>query len=238
LRFAIIPRGGAVDMTVLAIARRTAVLALAAFSLAACSGGSKSAAGFDQDMTLGDSKAPVTVIEYASTSCPHCARYNSEDLPALKKQYIDTGKVYYVFREVPIHPSLDGPAYMLAGCVSKDKFFNVIDAIMRGQAEYYAPSVVNGPNPDDQIAQAFRAVLLRTAESQGLSDDQAMKCMSDSTAAAKLSDRLAAEAKEYDVNSTPTFIVNGKKVDQPDGTEMSNALVFPAINQALAKKKG
>ena len=187
---------------------------------------------------MGDPKAPVTVIEYASTSCPHCARYNSEDFPALKKQYIDTGKVYYVFRETLIHPSLDGPAYLLAGCVSKDKFFNVIDAIMRGQSEYYAPSVVNGSNADDQIAQAFRAVLLRTAESQGLSDDQAMKCMSDPAAAAKLSDRLQAEAKQYDVNSTPTFVVNGKKVEAPEGQEMSNAVIFPAVNQALAQKKG
>jgi protein-disulfide isomerase len=226
-------------MIVLATARRAAVLALAAVSLAACSGGggSKSAVGTDQDMTLGDPKAPVTVIEYASTSCPHCAKYNADDFPALKKQYIDTGKVYYVFRETMIHQSLDGPAYLLAGCVSKDKFFNVVDALMRGQSEYFAPSVTSGPNADDAIAQAYRSVLLRTAASQGLSDDQAMKCMSDSAAAAKLSDRLVAEAKEYDVSGTPTFIVNGKKVEQ-NGPEMTNADVFPAIDQALARKKG
>ena len=226
-------------MTVLATTRRVAVLALAALSLAACSGGgSKSAVGTDQDVSLGDPKAPVQVLEYASPTCPHCARYNADDFPALKKQYIDTGKVHYVFRETPIHPSLDGPAFLLARCVSKDKYFNVIDAIMRGQSEYYAPSVVNGPNSDEAISQAFRSVLLRTAESQGLSDDQAMKCMSDPATATKLSDRVEAEAKQYDVNSTPTFIVNGKKVAQPDGQEMSNALVFPAINQALAQKKG
>jgi protein-disulfide isomerase len=225
-------------MTVLATTRRVAVMALAAASLAACSGGSKTAAGTDQDMTVGDPKAPVTVIEYASPTCPHCARYNAEDFPALKKQYIDTGKVYYVFREALIHPQFDGPAYMLAGCVSKDKYFNVIDAIMRGQSEYYAPNVVNAQNSDEAMSQAFRSVLLRTAESQGLTDDQALKCMSDATAADKLTSRLQTEAKQYDVDSTPTFIVNGKKVAQPDGQEMSNALVFPAVNQALAQKKG
>ena len=227
-------------MTVLATTRRVAVMALAAVSLAACSGGggSKSAAGFDQDMTQGDPKAPVTVIEYASTSCPHCAKYNADDFPALKKQYIDTGKVYYVFRETPIHPQLDGPAYLLARCVSKDKYFNVIDAIMRGQSEYFAPSVTSGPNADEQISQAFRTVLLRTAQSQGLSEDQALKCMSDPAAAAKLSDRVQAEAKQYDVDSTPTFIVNGKKVEAPAGQEMSNAVIFAAVNQALAQKKG
>jgi protein-disulfide isomerase len=227
-------------MTVLATTRRVAVLAFAALSLAACSGGggSKSAVGADQDMTMGDPKAPVTVIEYASTSCPHCARYNADDFPALKKQYIDTGKVYYVFRETPIHPSLDGPAYLLARCVPKDKYFNVIDAMMRGQSEYFAPSIVNAQNSDEAISQAYRAVLLRTAESQGLTDDQAMKCMSDPAAAAKLSDRVQAEAKQYDVDSTPTFIVNGKKVAAPDGQEMSNAVIFPAVNQALAQKKG
>jgi protein-disulfide isomerase len=226
-------------MTVLATARRAAVLALAALSLAACSGGgSKSAVGTDQDMTMGDPKAPVQVIEYASVTCPHCARYNSGDFPALKKQYIDTGKVHYVFREVLIHPQFDGPAYLLAGCVSKDKYFNVIDAIMRGQSEYYAPNIVNGPNADEAISQAFRSVLLRTAESQGLSDDQALKCMSDAAAADKLSTRLQAEAKQYDVDSTPTFVVNGKKVAAPEGQEMSNAVIFPAVNQALAQKKG
>jgi protein-disulfide isomerase len=182
-------------MTVLALARRVAVLALAAFSLAACSGGSKPAVGTDQDVTLGDPKAPVQLIEYASPSCPHCAHYNSEDFPALKKQYIDTGKVYYVFRGVLIHPQFDGPAYLLASCVSKDKYFNVIDALMRGQSEYFAPSLTGGPNADEAMSQAFRAVLLRTAESQGLSDDQALKCMSDATAADKLSTRLQTEAK-------------------------------------------
>lgn len=225
-------------MTVLATARRAAVLALAAASLAACSGGSKSAVGTDQDMTQGSPSAPVTVIEYASTSCPHCALYNSNDFPELKKQYIDTGKVRYVFRETLIHPQLDSAAYLLAGCVPKDKFFNVIDALMRGQSEYYAPSIVNAPNADEAIGQAYRTVLLRTAESQGLTQDQALKCMSDPNAAAKLTDRLQAEAKQYDVDSTPTFIVNGKKVQPTPGQEMSNAVVFPAINQALAQKKG
>src|SRR6201998_4847040 len=156
-------------MTVFATTRRVAVLALAALSLAACSGGgSKSAVGTDQDMTLGDPKAPVQVIEYASVTCPHCARYNSEDFPALKKQYIDTGKVYYVFREALIHPQFDSAAYLLAGCVPKDKFFHVVDAVMRGQSEYFAPNIVNAPNADEAINQAYRGVLLRTAESQGL----------------------------------------------------------------------
>jgi protein-disulfide isomerase len=226
-------------MTVFATTRRVAVLALAALSLAACSGGgSKSSVGTDQDATMGDPKAPVQVIEYASPTCPHCAHYNSEDFPALKKQYIDTGKVYYVFRETLIHPQFDGPAYLLAHCVSKDKYFDVIDAIMRGQSEYYAPNIINGPNADDAMSQSFRSVLMRTAQSQGLTDDQALKCMSDPAAADKLSTRLQTEAKQYDVDSTPTFIVNGKKVTPPDGQEMSNAVVFPAINQALAQKKG
>ena len=226
-------------MTVLATTRRLAVLALAAFSLAACSkGGGSAAAGGADEKSLGSPNAPVTVIEYASVTCPHCAKYNADDFPALKKQYIDTGKVRYVFRETLIHASLDGPAYMLAGCVSKDKYFNVIDAIMRGQSEYYAPNIVSGANADEQVSQAFRSVLLRTAESQGLTDDQAMKRMSDAAAADKRSNRLQAEAKQYDVNSTPTFIINGKKVEAPEGQEMSNAVIFPAVDQALGQKKG
>jgi protein-disulfide isomerase len=225
-------------MTVFATARRAAVLAFAAFSLAACSGGGSKSVGTDQDMTMGDPKAPVQLLEYASPTCPHCARYADEGFPALKKQYIDTGKVYYVFRETPIHPQYDGPAYLLARCVPKDKYFNVIDAIMRGQSEYYAPNIVNAPNADEAISQAYRSVLLRTAEAQGLSDEQALKCMSDPAAAAKLNDRAQAEAKQYDVEATPTFIINGKKVEAPAGQEMNNTVIFPAVNQALAQKKG
>jgi protein-disulfide isomerase len=220
-------------MTVLSIARRAAVLAVAAFALTACNKGSGSAVGTADDMTQGQASAPVTVIEYASTSCPHCAKYESEDFPALKAKYIDTGKVRYVFRETPIHPTYDGPAFLLARCVGKDKYFKVIEAMMRDQTEYLNPAL-----PESGAANAYRAVLMRVAEAEGLSDAAAMKCMSDEDAAKKLQDRSEAESKQYNVSGTPTFVVNGKKVDQPEGVEMSNALVFPAIDQALGQKKG
>lgn len=182
---------------------------------------------------IGSANAPVTVIEYVSPTCLGCARFQREDFPELKKKYIDTGKVRYIFRATLIHESLDGPAYLLAGCVGKDKFFKVIDVIMRGQNEYFVDAIVSGPNGETQIENAYWSLLMRTAKAEGLDEQTAATCLTDGDAATRLQDRLQAQAAEYDVNSVPTFIVNGKKVNGPEGVLMGNNLIFPAIDQAL-----
>src|ERR1700761_2807887 len=120
------------------IIARTAVVAAAALALVACKGGNHAAANFDQDMTMGPAKAPVTVIEYASVTCPHCAAFNADVFPSFKAKYIDTGKVHYVFRETPIHGAIDVTGFLLARCAGPDKYFKVIDAIMRDQEHVFA----------------------------------------------------------------------------------------------------
>jgi protein-disulfide isomerase len=224
-------------MTALTIARRTAALGLAAvaLSLSACGGGGAgggTVGASGDDMTMGSPSAPVKVIEYASTSCPHCALYEKNDFPALKSKYIDTGKIYYIFRETPIHEQLDVPAFLLARCLPREKYFEVIRQMMEGQKEYIEL------RSEDQFYKAYRGMLYRIAKEQGGMDQQAaVACMSDQAKEKKLQERTDAQKTEFGgVDSTPTFIVNGVKVEQIGGKEMSNDMVFPAIERALNKK--
>lgn len=215
-----------------AIARRTALAAAAALALAACSnttpGGSAAGGGgsgeYAEDMTMGSPTAPVTLVEYASVTCPHCARFNANVFPAFKAKYIDTGKVYYVFREYPVHPQLDGPGYLLARCAGKDKYFKVVDALLRG-----VPLT-----EEDNKTWDYRANLMTVAKSVGLSEQQAMNCMQDADQAKKMNDRVEREAKPYNVESTPTFVLNGKKLEEQ--TEVDLPALDKAVQPLLAKK--
>ncbi|HEY3814030.1 MAG TPA: DsbA family protein [Caulobacteraceae bacterium] len=200
------------------IIARTAVVAAAALALVACQDKNKAAANFDQDMTMGPAKAPVTVIEYASVTCPHCAAFNADVFPAFKSKYIDTGKVHYVFRETPIHGAIDVTGFLLARCAGPDKYFQVIDGIMRAQQQVFATP---------------REAYLSIAQSAGMNEKQFDACESDEAATKKFVERSKAEEDEYNVNSTPTFVINGKTL--PPGDTTLDAL-SAEIDPQLAKK--
>ena len=196
---------------------RTAVVATAALALVACNN-KKGATDLNQDMGMGNTKAPVTVIEYASVTCPHCAAFNKDVFPQFKAKYIDTNKIHYVFRETPIHGAYDVTGFLLARCAGPDKYFKVVDAIMRDQEHVFADP---------------RGAYLAIAESAGLNEKQFDACENDQTATKKFLDRTKAEAAEYGVDSTPTFIVNGKTM--PPGETTLDAL-SAEIDPLLAKK--
>ncbi len=194
-----------------AITRRSAALAAAALGalvLAGC--GDKAGGGVGADeMTLGSADAKVTVIEYASVTCSHCARFNEEVFPEFKKKYIDTGKVRYVFREMLTPPAdVAAAGFLLARCAGKDKYFQVVDAIMRSQEEMFT-------SPDPAAA---RNILLRTAQSAGMTEDQFRACVSDEEAVKALNERVEKQAAEYEISATPTFIIDGKKVKEGEAT--------------------
>ena len=92
-------------------------------------------AGPDGDVVLGSDKAPVTIIEYASMTCPHCAHFSSTTFPELQKRYIDTGKVRYIFREFPLD-ALAAAGFMLARCAGKDKFMPIVETLFAKQQEW------------------------------------------------------------------------------------------------------
>lgn len=147
------------------------------------------------DMALGKDDAPVTIVEYASMTCPHCAHFAETTYPELKKRYIDTGKVRFIFREFPLD-SLAAGASMLARCADKDKFFPLIETLFQRQRQW----AVEKPIPP----------LLAIAKQVGFTEKSFDACLSNQ----KMLDAIQAEQKraadKFGVNSTPTLFVNGK----------------------------
>lgn len=195
------------------------------------------AAATDQDMSIGSPKAPVTVIEYVSPTGPHSARFRANVFPAFKAKYIDTGQVRFVLREVMIHPKMDGPAFLLARCAPEGGYFDVLDGVMRGQDEYFRPEIFQAPDFETRIGAAYKAVLLRIGQSVGLSEQQAISCMTDPTQIEKMAGREKAEAAEYEVYGAPTFVVGGRKVEPPAGHEADLAWLDSVLQPELAQEK-
>ena len=195
------------------IDRRLVLAVIAVLSLVACN---KGGGGVSSDeMSLGDPKAKVTVIEYASVACPVCANFNQTVFPDFKKKYIDTGKVHYVAREALTgNPSLAVAGFLLARCAGKDNYFKVTDAVYRAQDQIYEPGTEN------IRPAAGHDVLLHIAQSVGLSEDQFNKCINDEKGIQALQERVERLSKEYKIDSTPTFIVNGKAM-QPGAATMA-----------------
>ena len=195
---------------------RRLLLALALTgSLAACA---KTETVSADDMSIGNAASKITVVEYASVTCPHCARWNEEVFPAFKAKYIDSGKINYVFREFPTPPqNVAAAGFLTARCAGKGKYFEVLDALYRQQQD---------------LVVAPLETLGRIAQSAGLSDAQFKACVSDEKALRALNDRVEKYAKDADIQGTPTFIVNGKKVGADEGGERSLEQLDAAIAAA------
>lgn len=198
------------------LTRVTLVAALAA-SLSAC--GAQGTKVTAEDMTQGNPNAKVTVVEYASVACPHCAKWNEQVWPAFKAKYVDTGKVRYVAREALTgEPRLANAGAMLARCAGKDKYFQVTDAIYHAQASIFQTGDIRGE-------------LLTIAQAAGMSEDQFNACLTDENAA-KSAERIDKMMKADKIQGTPTFIVNGKKIGGEEGGEATLAQLDAAIAEA------
>ncbi|QIO99032.1 MULTISPECIES: DsbA family protein [Bradyrhizobium] len=152
------------------------------------------------DMALGPNDAAVTITEYASMTCPHCAAFNEQVFPKIKKEYIDTGKVRYIFREFPLDIKAAAGS-MLSRCIAKDdapKYFAVTDMLFRQQ--------------NDWVVKNTTETLTRIGKQAGLTQQQVEACLKDQA----LLDKIAADQKYASdvlkVDSTPTFFINGEKI--------------------------
>ncbi|WP_061029148.1 DsbA family protein [Bradyrhizobium sp. CCH5-F6] len=152
------------------------------------------------DMALGPNDAAVTITEYASMTCPHCAAFNEQVFPRIKKEYIDTGKVRYIFREFPLDIKAAAGS-MLSRCIAKDdapKYFAVTDMLFRQQ--------------NDWVMKNTTETLTRIGKQAGLTQQQVEACLKDQA----LLDKIAADQKYASdvlkVDSTPTFFINGEKI--------------------------
>ena len=198
--------------------RAFAVLAIA-ISLMAGLSGCKPPAVSSDDMSLGSPTAKVTVIEYASLGCPHCAHWNNEVFPTFKAKYIDTGKVRYVLREfLTGDPGIASAGFLLARCAGKDKYFQVVDAVFHEEADLL----------ESQDNAAKRDRLVKIAESAGLTEPQFQACITDDKALTALNDRSERYAKENNISGTPTFVINGKVYSE-------NPLSIQDLDKAIAE---
>ncbi len=194
---------------------------LATALLASCS--SKPASIGDvrpDDMTLGSPDAKVTMVEYASVACPICGHFTTDLWPEVKAKYVDTGKVRYVYRPMPMGvPTIALSGELLAECAGKGRYFTVVDAIMRGQQTFYKNYTVE----TDAYA---RPVLVDIAKSMGMSEDEFNTCVTNQANAKKVSDRFNDYLQKDGVNETPTFFINGKKLERTKGdiTDFDNAI--------------
>jgi protein-disulfide isomerase len=153
------------------------------------------------DMALGSPKAKVQVVEYASLSCTHCAHWNNEVFPVFKTQFINTGKVRYVFREFLTEPfPFAAAGYLLARRVGADRYFQVLDAVFQQQAAIYQ-------------SQDLWGGLLKIGKSFGLTEDQFTAAMNDKAALDAVNARVEKAAARDKIEVTPTFFVNGERAE-------------------------
>ncbi|HFC04070.1 MAG TPA: DsbA family protein [Rhizobiales bacterium] len=147
------------------------------------------------DRIIGKADAPVTIVEYASATCPHCARFHAGTFVQLKKDYIDTGKVRFIFREFPFD-DLALAAFMLTRCAPEDKYFGMLDVIFERQQQW------TRKNPREE--------LLKIAKLAGFTEEDFDKCLKNEKVAKGIYEIRDRASKKFEVNSTPSFFINGK----------------------------
>jgi protein-disulfide isomerase len=163
--------------------------------------GLRGARADEADHVLGKADAPITIIEYASLTCPHCAEFDKEILPELKTKYIETGKAKLVFRDYPLD-QWAMRASVLARCAPSDRYFGFLDVLFQNQLTW-------------ATAKDPMAALERIGKLGGVSSEKFNACMNDRAMQDAVLAQSLAGQKEFDIQGTPTLIVNGKKIENP-----------------------
>ncbi len=166
------------------------------------------------DMALGSEDAKVTIVEYASMTCPHCAHFAETTFPELKTKYIDTGKVRFIFREFPFDPRAEA-GFMLARCAG-DNYFPMVDVLFKQQQSW-----ASSDNVKDAMFQLSKLA--------GFTQESFNACLTDQA----LLDQVRAVQKrgsdEFKVDSTPTFFINGKTYKGALSIEEMSAIIDPLV---------
>jgi len=168
------------------------------------------------DMALGPADAPVTIIEYASLTCPHCAYFNKEIFPRIKSAYVDTGKIRYVFREFP-RDIKDAAGAMLARSIARDdgaKYFAIIDILFRQQ---------------DALLERTTETLTRVGKQAGLSQQAIEMCLKDQALLDKLTTSRKFAIDVLKIPGTPTFFLNGAMVEGVPSFEEFETKIKPLL---------
>ena len=168
-----------------------------------------------EDRMLGDDGARVTILEYSSLTCPHCAQFHSEGYRHLKSAYIDTGKVRLVFRDFP----LDGLALRaaaLAECVPAERYFPFLQLLFEGQASW-----ARSGNP--------LAELVRLGQLAGLGQERASQCLQDEASFEKIIQERLVGQEQYKIESTPSFIIDGRRYPGALTAEELDEILAPLL---------
>jgi len=176
------------------------------------------------DRTLGNPKAKVVMVEYAAPTCPVCARFNASVMPHIKADYIDTGKIYYIFRTFPLSAT-DGAVEGIARlCLPADKYFQFLDLMFRNQSKW---------DPDGYQIPDVGAAVKQMAGLMGVAPEDADRCMSDATEQNRINQVAADGQTRYNIHGTPTLVVNGTILQD---SERTWPLLKARFDSLLAKK--
>lgn len=171
------------------------------------------------EMAIGEENAPVTIVEYMSMTCPHCATFHNNTFDEIKKNYIDTGKVRFIIREFPFDPRA-AAAFMLARCnptkpeeaSTPAQYFPMVSMLMKQQEAWAG-------------AQDGRAALLQMSKLAGFSQETFQACLTNQKLLDDVNATMKRGADEFGVNSTPTFLINGKRYAGAMSVESMSALI-------------
>ncbi len=177
---------------------------------------SESSAAEAQEQALGDANAPLTIVEYSSLTCPHCARFHTETLPEFKERYVATGKVRLIYRDFPLDQRALAAA-ALAHCAGSERYFGFVDVLFQTQS--------NWARADDYVA-----ALKRLGKLGGMDDAKMDQCLNDQELLDSiLQMRLDAQDK-YDITSTPSFVIDGKVYPGARSIEEFSKLIDPLLD--------
>ena len=176
------------------------------------------------DRILGNPDAPITIIEYASMTCPHCAHFQDEVLPEIKKQWIDTGKAKLVLRDFPLDEEALRAA-MIARCAPPDRYYAFADTFFASQSKWVG-------------SRDYREALARLARLGGMNKEEFDACLTNKRLEDSIVQSRFVASKELDVNSTPTFFINGTKYTGAPTVQDFSANLQGAVPAAATAQPG
>ncbi len=177
-----------------------------------------------KDMAIGKADAPVLMVEYASATCPHCADFHIHEWPLIKKEYVDTGKVRFVFREFPLD-QVALAAFMLTRCAAKgdpEKYHAVLGMVMKTQREW---------------AKDPKGGLMKVMRMAGMDEKAFDACLKDEKLAKAIMNSARMASRDFGIQATPTFFVNGRKVNGRRGIEEFRKIIDEELKRAGAGGK-
>lgn len=179
-----------------ALTRRAAILTAAASGAVMAAPALAAVKAAPGDMSLGNPKAPIHVVEYLSLTCPHCAHFHEDVFPAFKAKYIDTGRVYFTIRELLTAPAQVAAAgFLMARCEGGKNYFPIVDQVFKSQSRWQQGNI--------------KPILVEIAKNNGLTEAQFEACITDEKGQADLQQRLEYATGTDKVTGTPTFFING-----------------------------